>query len=303
MLTAEIKDALAAVECAELIFDEPLSRHTTLKMGGPADVWVAPETVKKAQAICGIAAKYKTPIQSVGGGSNLLVRDKGVRGIVLSSRQLRRIEKKDSHGIYVQSGVSTGKLLSKALEWELGDLEFLGGVPGTVGGGLKMNAGTYLGEFVDVTETVRSLVLSTGEMVERSKKECGFRYRGSDLPTTEWIVDAELHCPHRPKEAMKETIRSLRERRKEREPHKVSNAGSVFKNPEGDYAGRLLEEAGFKGKSVGNAMCSPVHANWFVNTGGATTKDMLKLIAMAREEIKNKFDVDLLLEWKVIGEE
>jgi UDP-N-acetylmuramate dehydrogenase len=303
MLLDSQRAELAKLGGDKVRFDEPLSRHTTLKIGGPADAWIAPDSVDRLVAVVGYCIEEKLPMISLGGGSNLLVRDGGVRGVVLSTRALREIERVGDLGIHVQSGVSTGKLLSSATGWELGGLEFLGGVPGSVGGGMVMNAGTYLGEFKDVTTRVRSLRLRDGVLVERSNEECAFVYRGSSLPRDEIVVDAWLELVSRPKEEIQKAVADLRARRKEREPKGASNAGSVFKNPEGDYAGRLIESIGFKGTRVGQAECSPVHANWFVNHGGATASDMFELISRARREVKATHGVDLVLEWKCIGEE
>lgn len=303
MLRDSQRAELARLGGEKIRFDEPLSRHTTLKIGGPADAWIAPDSVEGLAAVVGYCIEQKLPMISIGGGSNLLVRDGGIRGVVLSTRALREIERVGELGIHVQSGVSTGKLLSSATKWMLGGLEFLGGVPGSVGGGMVMNAGTYLGEFKDVTTRVRSLRLGDAALVERSNEECAFVYRGSALPRDEIVVDAWLELVARPKEEIQEAVASLRQRRKEREPKGASNAGSVFKNPEGDYAGRLIESIGFKGTRVGQAECSPVHANWFVNHGGAKAADMLELIARARKEVKAAHGIELVLEWKCIGEE
>src|SRR5690606_23502500 len=142
-----------------------------------------------------------------------------------------------------------------------GGVEFLGGVPGSAGGGMIMNAGTYLGEFKDVTTEVRSVRLTDGALVARDRAACGFVYRGSDLPAGEVVVEADLRLSPRPRAAIEADVRALRDRRHAREPKKVGNAGSIFKNPPGDYAGRLIEAAGLKGTRVGGALCSPVHAN------------------------------------------
>lgn len=284
-------------------FDEPLSRHTTLKIGGPADAWIAPASIESLRSVIVYCAEQGIPLLTIGGGSNLLVLDGGVRGVVLSTRALRQIERVGETGIRVQSGVSTGKLLSCATQYQLGGLEFLGGVPGSVGGGMVMNAGTYLGEFKDVTRKVRSLRLSDAAVVERDHAACGFVYRGSNLPKSEIVVESWLELTPRQASDIKAAVASLRARRKEREPKGASNAGSVFKNPEGEFAGRLIESVGLKGTREGQAECSPAHANWFVNHGGATAADMLALIALARARVKEQHGIELVLEWKCIGEE
>jgi UDP-N-acetylmuramate dehydrogenase len=284
-------------------FDEPMSRHTTLRIGGPADAWCAPRTREDLLALLRLARDRSLPVTPIGGGSNLLVRDGGIRGVVVASRNLRGLERLGAVGIRVEAGISTGKLLAMATRWELGGVEFLGGVPGSVGGGLVMNAGTYLGEFKDVTTEVISARLADGAVVRRDHAACGFVYRGSALPADEMVIEARLDLAPRPADEIKSEVQSLRRRRDEREPKKVSNAGSVFKNPEGDYAGRLIEAIGFKGTRVGGAECSPVHANWFVNTGGARAADMLELIERARGEVARRFGVELRLEWKIVGDD
>jgi UDP-N-acetylmuramate dehydrogenase len=295
--------ALLGPEPHELRFDEPMRRHSTLKMGGPADVLAAPGSVARLIELVQLCAARALPVTVVGGGSNLLVRDGGVRGVVLSSHNLRAIELRPPQQIFVEAGVSTGKVLSLALKHELGGIEFLGGVPGSVGGGMIMNAGTYLGEFKDVTTEVTSVRLSDGAVLRRDRAACGFRYRASDLPASEIVVAAELTLRPRPRAELEAEVRGLRQRRSEREPKKVSSAGSIFKNPPGDFAGRLIETAGCKGWQIGDALCSPVHANWLVNVGQARAADLLALIAKVRDQVIATHGVELELEVKVIGED
>src|SRR5262245_53641407 len=180
--------ALAALADGEVRFGEPMSRHTTLRIGGPADAWYAPSSIPALQRALAACAEHRIPVTAVGGGSNLLVRDGGVRGLVVSTRALRRLERLGPATVIVESGIATGKLLHAATGWELGGVEFLGGVPGSIGGGLIMNAGTYLGEFKDVTVEVASLRIPDGELVRRPAAACGFRYRHSDLPVDEVVV-------------------------------------------------------------------------------------------------------------------
>lgn len=302
---------LAVGDDGEVRFDEPLHRHTTLRIGGPADVWIAPGSIdclRRVRALCherGVA-------QSVlGAGSNLLVRDGGVRGVVLSSDRLRRLEfappeeVSGAVAVYVEAGVSTGKLLSQATRRDLGGVEFLGGVPGSIGGGLVMNAGTYLGEFKDVTTAVES-VAPDGTMIKRPAAECGFVYRGSALPRPEVIVAGHLRLPPRPRAEIEAVVRALRDRRKEREPHGFPNAGSFFKNPPGDYAGRLIEAAGLKGTRVGVAEVAQAHANWILNVSDGpcgSARDTLQLIEQVRATVLDRFGVALELEVRLLGED
>jgi len=302
-LTDADRAALQQAAPGQVALDAPMSRRTTLRIGGPADALVTPESIDQLAAVVGLCAARGIPMLAVGAGSNLLVRDGGVRGVVLATRNLRGLSRVGDTGVYVESGVSTGKLLSSATRWELGGVEFLGGVPGSVGGGLRMNAGTYLGEFKDVTTEVTTVRLSDGERVTRPAAACGFVYRDSALPRGEIVVSAAMALSPRPRADIEADVQSLRARRREREPKRVSNAGSIFKNPPGDYAGRLIEASGLKGTRVGGAECSPKHANWLVNTGGATAADMLALIEIVRAKVLADHGVALELEVKVIGDD
>ncbi|HEY5938912.1 MAG TPA: UDP-N-acetylmuramate dehydrogenase [Kofleriaceae bacterium] len=298
-LRAELRDLLGP----GVRFDEPLRRHTTLKIGGPADAYAEPANASEVAALVRWCAARGLPLTVVGGGSNLIVRDGGVRGITLGTGRLRGIELVAPTTIRVDAGVSTGKVLSLALKNDLGGVEFLGGVPGSIGGGLIMNAGTYLGELKDVTTWVESVRLADGAVVKRTNAECGFRYRNSDLPATEIVVGAELELRPRPRAEIEVEVKALRKRRAEREPKKVSSNGSTFKNPPNDFAGRLIEVAGCKGWHEGDAVCSPVHANWLVNTGAASAGQMLALIARVRAEVVRVHGLELELEVKIIGED
>lgn len=303
LLDPAARAALRALLGDDLRLDEPMRRHTTAKLGGPADAFAMPSTVDRLVELVRWCATAGLPVTVVGGGSNLLVRDLGVRGVVLNTRRLRGLAVVDGTAIEVEAGVSTGKVLSLALKHDLGGIEFLGGVPGSVGGGLIMNAGTYLGEFTDVTRWVDSVRISDGDRVRRDHAACGFRYRASDLPPTEIVVAARLELRPRPRAEIAAEVKALRARRAAREPTKVASNGSTFKNPPGEFAGRLIEAAGCKGWQVGDALCSPVHANWLVNVGAATCADMLTLIERVRARVLAAHGVTLELEVKVIGDE
>jgi UDP-N-acetylmuramate dehydrogenase len=305
MLSADDRDALvaAAGDAEVLRWDEPMARHTTLRIGGPADVWFEPENEAQLARVLRAAAERRLPTCTVGAGSNLLVRDGGIRGLVVASKNLRGLERLGELDVRVEAGVSTGRLLHAATTWSLGGVEFLGGVPGSVGGGLIMNAGTYLGEFVNVTTEVTSVRLADGARVVREAAACGFRYRASDLPPDEIVVEGRLRLKPRPRPEIEAEVRSLRDRRKEREPSGVHNSGSTFKNPPGMFAGKLIEECGLKGRSVGAAQVSPKHANWLVNNGGATARDLLELIEIVRAEVQAKHGLRLELEVRVTGED
>jgi UDP-N-acetylmuramate dehydrogenase len=309
-------------------------RHTTLRIGGPADVWVAPRSIACLQRVMALCFTRRVPCCVVGAGSNLLVRDGGIRGVVVSSEGLRGLrfapgpeDLPGSARVFVEAGVSTGKLLSEATRRDLGGVEFLGGVPGSVGGGLVMNAGTYLGEFKDVTTHVLS-IRPDGSQVLRPHAECGFVYRGSALPRDEVIVEGQLLLRPRPRAAIEADVRALRERRKAREPKGFPNAGSFFKNPPGDFAGRLIEAAGLKGTRIGSAEVAQAHANWILNVASraseppvaagedeaagarsgrtqvpGSARDTLQLIEQVRSAVLARFGVALELEVRLLGED
>lgn len=290
----------------ELKPDEPMSRHTTLRLGGPADLWARPVTPTALAALLARTHARAIPVTFVGSGTNLLVLDGGIQGVTINLGKMRGITRADPDTnpglVDVEAGASTGKLLSQVTQWELGGLEFLGGVPGSVGGGLVMNAGTYLGEFTDVVTEVRSL-RADGSLVVRDHDACGFRYRASDLPGNELAIGASLQLQPRERAQIEADVAGLRARRKDREPTGVYNSGSTFKNPPGDYAGRLIEQAGLKGTSVAGAVVSPKHANWLVVERGQPCRatDLLELVEIVRKGVNEAFGVALELELKVIG--
>jgi len=304
------EDRRAIVDCVgadgEVRFDEPMARHTTLRIGGPVDAWIAPRSYDGLCRLRALLHERGVANRGFGSGSNLLVRDGGIRGVAISLRHQAAVrvadDSVDGRDVWVQGGAATGRLLAFATMHELGGVEFLGGVPGTVGGGMIMNAGTYLGEFKDVTERVFS-VDERGGTIVRDNGECGFVYRGSAIPPSEIVTHARLRLRSRPRAEIDAEVRALRDRRKAREPHGVANAGSIFKNPPNDYAGRLIEQCGLKGRTVGGAQVSPAHANWIVNMEGATAREFLELAEICRAAVVERFGVALELEVKVVGEE
>ncbi|MEE9386876.1 MAG: UDP-N-acetylmuramate dehydrogenase [Nannocystaceae bacterium] len=314
--------------------DEALARHTTLRLGGPADVWVQPRTWAATAELLARCHDRAVPVTHIGSGTNLLVRDGGIRGVVVNLRHLNRVWcparltpapatpglpwdlpwdmgtdlQQTSTGVlvFVEAGSSTGRLLNAATAWHLGGLEFLGGVPGTVGGGLVMNAGTYLGEFTDVTVELLSL-RPDGTGITRRHAECGFAYRSSALPKEEIVAAAVLELAPRSPDEIAADISVLRARRRAREPRGVANSGSTFKNPPNDHAGRLIETAGLKGLSLGAATVSPVHANWLVIDPKASAPprsvDLIGLINKVRDRVRQRHGVALTLEVNIIGDD
>jgi UDP-N-acetylmuramate dehydrogenase len=303
LLTAADRELLGELCGGAARFDEPMARHTTLGVGGPADAWVTPRDVGALTAVLAACRERGLPVVAVGGGSNLLVRDGGVRGVVIATRELAELARVGATGVRVGAGVPTVKLLGQAARWDLGGLEFLAGIPGSVGGALFMNAGTPAGEIGSAVASVTSIALADGSPIVRPAADCGFGYRRSALGRGEIVVGAELALAPRPRAEIEADLRERKARREGREPRKVGVSGSTFKNPPGDYAGRLIEAAGLKGARVGGAECSPVHANWLVNAGGATAADLLALVARVRARVAEVHGVDLELEVRVLGEE
>ncbi|MBI5481591.1 MAG: UDP-N-acetylmuramate dehydrogenase [Deltaproteobacteria bacterium] len=294
------RDAIVAAAEGEVRFDEPLRAHTTFRIGGPVDALAWPTGVGGVQRLCALAHARGWPCRALGHGSNLLVRDGGVRGLLVATTRLRRLERDRERGVRCEAGVPTSRLLHEATSWELGGVEFLVGVPGTVGGGLVMNAGTSLGELKDVTVEVTT-VRPDGELRVRAAAACGFRYRGSDLGDG-IVVAARFELRPGVRAAIVARIAAQREARARREPHGVPTAGSFFKNPPGDFAGRLLEQAGLKGRRLGGAEVSWVHANWIVNRADATAADVLGLMQVCQEAVATKFGVTLEPEVHIVGE-
>ena len=294
------RDAILAATEGEVRFDEPLRAHTTLRIGGPVDALCWPTGVDGVQRLCALAHAHGWPCRALGQGSNLLVRDGGVRGLLIATTRLRRLERVGERRVGCEAGVQTAKLLKQVTAWELAGLEFLAGVPGTVGGGLIMNAGTNLGELKDVTVEVTS-VRPDGELKVRAAAACGFRYRGSDLGDG-IVVGALLELRPDARAAIAGRAADQREARTGREPKGVPTAGSFFKNPPGDFAGRLIEQAGLKGRRVGGAEVSWVHANWIVNRADATAADVIALMRLCPQEVAAKFGVTLEPEVHIVGE-
>jgi UDP-N-acetylmuramate dehydrogenase len=294
------RDAILAAAAGEVRFDEPLRAHTTFRIGGPVDALCWPTGVAGVQRLCALAHERGWPCRALGEGSNLLVRDGGVRGLLVATSRLRRVERVGERRVGCEAGVLTAKLLKQATAWELAGLEFLAGIPGTLGGGVILNAGTTLGELQDVTVEV-TLVRPDGELQVRAAAACGFRYRGSDLGDG-IVVGALLELRPDARAAIEGRVAAQRERRAGREPKGVPSAGSFFKNPPGEFAGRLLEQAGLKGRRVGGAEVSWVHANWIVNRADATAADVLELMRVCQEEVAAKFGVRLEPEVHIVGE-
>lgn len=294
----DLKTALSGIR-GEVIFDAPLAEVTSLRVGGPADAFVSPEDVHDVCRIVRQAREAQVPVMVLG-GTNLLVQDGGIRGVVLSLSKLAGIEKEDDRLVFAEAGVRMPTLLGFAVHHALSGLEWAAGIPGTVGGAVVMNAGTKLGEMQNCLDTVQ-LVDPEGRLLTYPAADLSFAYRSVSLPDG-IVVGAWLRLTPAPRETIESRTKSYLQYRKRSQPLSQPNAGSVFKNPPGTTAGRLIEEAGLKGCRVGDAQVSAKHANFIVNLGHARSADVLRLIETVRQEVLDRTGIRLDLEWKVVGE-
>ncbi|MGB9911172.1 MAG: UDP-N-acetylmuramate dehydrogenase [Microgenomates group bacterium] len=276
---------------------EPLSLHTTFKIGGPADLFYEAKTEEEIIKAVLIAKKLKIPYFILGGGSNLLVADEGFRGLVIKIAN-SQLEIKDRK-IIAGAGTKLSTILKKAKDHSLAGLEFLIGIPGTVGGAVRGNAGAWGMGIGDKVKKVKVLT-KKGEIKWLEKKECEFSYRQSRFKKSEEIILAvEFQLEKGEAKKIEEMMKEYLSRR-QGQP-KEPSAGCIFINPKPLAAGELIDKAGFKGKSVGDAQVSPKHANFIVNIGKAKAKDVLKLIGLIKEKIKEKFGVELKEEICFLG--
>ncbi|HVA80740.1 MAG TPA: UDP-N-acetylmuramate dehydrogenase [Candidatus Binataceae bacterium] len=286
---------------ARLATARPLADLTSFRIGGPADFYLAVETEAELADAMAAADRRGSAAFCLGAGTNLLVSDRGVRGLVVRLGEgFTRIAISTAH---VSSGaaVDFGALVETVVAQGLGGLEFGEGIPGTVGGGLVMNAGAFCGEIAKVVTIVHG-VTREGVARDLSKDEINFAYRRTNLPAGFVITRVEFELARGDRDALRACVAELRERRAARQPRGIPNAGSIFKNPPGAFAGRLLEGAGLKGMRVGGAAFSDQHANFIVNLGGARAEEVRTLIELARNRVKEHSGVWLEPEVKLVGD-
>lgn len=282
--------------------DEPLSLHTITRMGGPADVFVSPESQAQAIVIVNYAAQYKIPLLLLGNGSNMVVRDGGVRGIVLQLTRLKEITITNTH-VYAESGASIIDVSQLAAAKGLTGLEFACGIPGTIGGAMVMNAGAYGGEIQDVISQC-TVITPDGNLMVLKKEDLELGYRTSILAKKGYyVLSAEFGLSSGEQEIIDEKIADLTHQRRSRQPLEYPSAGSVFKRPPGYFAGKLIQDSDLQGKGFGGAEVSTKHAGFIVNKNNATATDYIRTIQMVQEAVKEKFGIDLELEVKIVGEE
>ncbi|MEK6683142.1 MAG: UDP-N-acetylmuramate dehydrogenase [Nitrospirota bacterium] len=294
-----LREAVRGIE-GEIRWREPLSRHTTLKIGGPADVLVIPKDREALAHLVRRAHPLDAPI-FVMGGSNLLVRDGGIRGIVVKLSRFQRITDPNETEIEVEGGVPLSRLSRHALARGLSGLEFALGIPGTVGGAVVMNAGTREGEMSDRLTGVR-IIESDGTIRMLSRGEMAFGYRWSRFPRGV-IVSARMKLRKAGKAEIQRRMEGFTDRRKATQPLTWPNAGSVFKNPTGTFAARLVEAVGLKGRRIGDAQVSERHANFIINRGHATAKEVLQLIRLIGKRVEEETGITLELELRIVGQD
>jgi UDP-N-acetylmuramate dehydrogenase len=284
----------------ELRENEPMSRHTSWRVGGPADQFFMPSSIEDlSHFLAGLDPA--TPLFWHGVGSNLLVRDGGIRGVVISAaRILRSIDRVEPYLVTAGSGAPCTQLARQCLRWGIGPSEFFAGIPGTVGGALAMNAGAHGGETWERVESVRTIDRA-GEIHERAPSEYTVAYRSVTGPSDEWFIEGTFRFdPDVP--ASKDTLNALLDRRKTTQPLGLPSCGSVFRNPPGDHAARLIEAAGLKGHRIGGAEVSSKHANFIINSDNATATDVEELIEHVRHTVIEQHGVELLHEVRIVGE-
>jgi UDP-N-acetylmuramate dehydrogenase len=285
----------------QVLFREPMARHTTFKIGGPADLVVIPEHAEELKAALRFARCRGLAVFVLGSGSNILVRDGGIRGLVILSGKLQDLERAGSE-VTAGAGVRTSRLLAFCSKQGLAGLEFLSGIPGTVGGAVWGNAGAWGGAAADRLARVK-LVTQNGEELLLNRDAIGFGYRASGFPRGAVILQATFTLARGDPSIIRQQISRWLVQRNASQPVEFRSAGSIFKNPPGDYAGRLVEASGVKGTRIGGAMISEKHGNFFVNLGGARAADVLALIRLGRERVRATAGIELELEIQVVGED
>ncbi|MDY3276280.1 MAG: UDP-N-acetylmuramate dehydrogenase [Agathobacter sp.] len=280
--------------------EEPMSKHTTFRIGGAAEVFAAPDARELPQLLA-MAKGADVPVTVIGNGSNLLVGDRGIDGLVIEIGE--RMSEVRIEGTILVAGA--GALLSKAAQTAaaagLGDLEFAAGIPGSVGGAVVMNAGAYGGEMKDVLQSVKVLT-EEGELLILTTEDLELGYRHSCVPERKYIVvEATMELSAKPEEEIRACMAELRAKRVEKQPLEYPSAGSTFKRPEGYFAGKLIMDAGLRGYTVGGAQVSEKHCGFVINKGGATAADVRQLMQDVHDRVKEQFDVELEPEVKMIG--
>lgn len=297
------KSLLDILDKEEIFLDEPMKKHISFKVGGPADFLVKPKNEEQIKKLITLLKSENIPYIVVGNGSNLLVKDGGIRGVVIKiSDNFNNFEVKDKT-VFAQSGALLSLMGRTVLNNNLTGFEFAAGIPGTLGGAIAMNAGAYGGEMKDIIKSVR-LMDEEGNIFELKNEEMEFGYRKSILSKKDYIVlSAVFELQEGNYDEIKNYMRELTKSRVTKQPLNLPSAGSTFKRPEGHFAAKLIEDSGLKGLTLGKAQVSDKHAGFVVNLGNAKAKDILDLIDVVKSTVYSKFGVMLEEEVKILGDE
>lgn len=298
-----IEELKSVLKRQNILQYESMANHTSFRIGGVADIYISPCNGEEIKTIIAIAKKHTVPVTIIGNGSNLLVRDKGIRGIVIQIGKDMNHICVEGEKIKAQAGALLSVIGAVALQHHLKGFEFASGIPGSLGGAVCMNAGAYGGEMKDVIVEVEVLTKEL-EVKTLSVKELNLAYRHSIIPEKEYIVlSAVLQLEKGEYTAIEHRMAELAEQRRQKQPLNFASAGSTFKRPEGYFAGKLISDAGLKGCSIGDAQVSEKHGGFIINRGDATCAEVLELIKHCQKTVFEKFGVSLETEVKVIGEE
>ncbi len=284
----------------KVLFDDPLSKYTSYHIGGPADVYAIPDQVDDLQKLILFTEEREISRFIIGLGSNILVSDHGFRGVVIDLRKCSGEMKRDENRVWVGAGRKLWEFLDYLRNESLAGLQNLIGIPGTVGGAIKMNAGAFGVELFDRVLSV-DILEPTGEMIHLRKKDIDYGYRRGIIPGKRVFIGTWVELELGDKNEIAEQMKQTLARREAKQPLEYPSAGSVFKRPPGDYAGRLIEEAGCKGLRVGKAQVSEKHAGFIINLGGATADDVRKLMDIVQERVLNQFGIQLEPEIEMVG--
>lgn len=285
-----------------VLLNEPMYKHTTFQIGGPADILISPHNIDEIKIVLDYGSKQQVPVFILGMGSNLLVRDKGIRGIVMKLGDHFNAWQIEGEQIWAQAGLRLSELAKKAALHALTGLEFAEGIPGSLGGAVLMNAGAYGGEMQDIIREVEAID-PAGSICSFSHHELGFSYRHSVFQENHYtILSARLQLRKGKQDEIYAKMKEHAKSRREKQPLEHPSAGSTFKRPPGYFVGPLVEELEMKGFRIGGAEVSSKHAGFLVNRGGATATDVLQLIEKIQIEAKEKYGVELHPEIKIIGE-
>lgn len=284
----------------KVLVSEPMRNHTSFRIGGPSDLFFQPADLEDLQQALAIAKQNNIPYFVLGGGNNLLVSDEGIRGIVIKLGSAFAGVEFKSDIILAGAGLSNSAFLQQVIEKEIAGFEFLAGVPGTLGGALIMNAGTYLGEVINVLKEAVFLT-DKGEIRNLPSSELGLKYRSSSIPSGWIAIELVFSVVSGKREEIIYKINELKEKRKGSQPLTYPNAGSIFKNPHGEYAWRLIDSVGGRGLRYGNAQISEQHANFIINLGEAKACDVAALMRELQKRVKEKHNIQLVPEVALVG--